>query len=72
MKKRYLKVDGHPDLVRDITTNAVININTEKSERQEYIRKQRIDSREELEQVKNELHNVKMLLQQLLETKSNA
>lgn len=72
MSKKYLKVEGHPDLRRDTATGAIININKEKSERQEFIRSQRVSSKQELEDVKLELHNVKMLLQQMLETKQNA
>ena len=72
MDRKYLKVEGHPDLRRDVATGAIININKEKSERQEFIRSQRVSSKQELEDVKLELHNVKMLLQQMLETKQNA
>jgi len=62
-----LKVEGYPDLVRDIHTNAVININESKADRARARAQAARQQSEDIEEMKNDLHELKALLQQLLD-----
>ena len=73
---QFLKVEGHPSLVRDMTTGVVLNNN--RTEYDEYMdRKRKAEARdaaisqntEEINSIKNELSDIKKLLQQLVSTK---
>ena len=70
---KYLKVAGHAGLVRDTSTGAILNTN--KSEYEEYIaRKRQAEEREaeisqhteDINNIKNELQDIKSLLLQIL------
>jgi hypothetical protein len=70
---KYLKVAGHAGLVRDTTTGAILNTN--KSEYEEYIARQReaeereaeiSQHTEDINNIKNELQDIKSLLLQIL------
>ena len=73
---QFLKVEGHSSLVRDTATGAILNNN--KSEYEEYLdRKRRAEAREaeisqhteDINNIKNELQDIKKLLIQLVSTK---
>lgn len=68
---KLTKVESYPDLRRCSETGALININTSKirSARERLKRLQTKD--EEIEQLKDELGEMKKLLYQLLEKNSN-
>ena len=70
---KYLKVAGHASLVRDTSTGAILNTN--KSEYEEYIARQRqaeereaeiSQHTEDINNIKNELQDIKSLLLQIL------
>lgn len=70
---KYLKVEGHPDLIRNIETNAIINTN--QTEYQEYILRKKLKTEEkkkvntienEVEDIKKDLEEIKLLLRSLL------
>jgi hypothetical protein len=64
---RYVRVDNYPNLVRDRETGAVLNINTEeikKKRQQKMLAKQQAH---EINELKNEVSELKSLLRQLLE-----
>lgn len=72
MIKHYAKVEGHPNLIRDLKTNAIINTDTieldnytvvkEKKEKE----KKRIDKIEnELIELKSSIEEIKMLLKEI-------
>lgn len=70
---KYLKVAGHAGLVRDTSTGAILNTN--KSEYEEYIARQRqaeereaeiSQHTEDINNIKNELQDIKSLLLQIL------
>jgi predicted transcriptional regulator len=72
----FLKVEGHASLVRDTATGAILNNN--RTEFDEYLdRKRRSEARdaeisqhtEDINNIKNELSDIKQLLQQLVSTK---
>ena len=62
-----IKVEGHANLVRDETSHAIINTDVEQY-RLHKVRKQRfIAQREEINTLKTEVSDMKMMLQQLLD-----
>lgn len=72
----FLKVEGHSSLVRDVTTGAILNNN--RTEYEVYLEaKRRNDAREaeisqhteDINNIKNELSEIKQLLKQLVSTK---
>jgi wobble nucleotide-excising tRNase len=73
---QFLKVEGHASLVRDTTTGAILNNN--RTEYEEYLdRKRKAEAREaeiskhteDINNIKNELSDIKQLLLQLVSTK---
>lgn len=67
---RYIKIADHPDLVRDRRTGAILNINTREIQRQKEILRQKQAEKQEIQQLKNDVGEIKSLLHKLLE-KSN-
>ena len=72
----FLKVSGHASLVRDTATGAILNNN--RTEYEEYLfQKRKTEAREteisqhteDINNIKNELSDIKQLLQQLVSTK---
>lgn len=63
----YLKVEGHPDLVRDVKTGAIININTSNIEKTRLAKQAKKRQEQELQDLKNEVSEIKILLRQLIE-----
>jgi hypothetical protein len=63
----YKKVEGHPGLIRDLESNAVIN--KDKSAYQNYIqlRDQKLKEKERLDKLENEVGEIKSLLQKLVD-----
>ena len=73
MVEKYLRVDGHQDLVRDTISHAIINKNTNAYDmavkRSEEAQKQRDEIRDasrEINNLKCEMHEIKKLLEQLV------
>jgi hypothetical protein len=73
--KKYAKVEGHPHLLRDLSTNAIIN--TDSIQSQQYIKakqnkqseREKIDRIEsELNEVKSSLNEIKSMLRNLYES----
>jgi len=73
MKKEYVKVSGHSDLVRDPETNSIINKN--KSEYNEYMMRKNLKSEEnqkvqtiedEVASIKSDVNEIKSLLRELI------
>lgn len=71
--KRYAKVDGHPNLLRDLETNAIINTDKisldsytiAKQKKEDEVR--RIEGIEkDLNQLKSSIDEIKFLLQGIL------
>lgn len=63
----YKKVEGHPGLIRDLESNAVIN--NDKSAYQNYIqmREQKLKEKERLDKLETEVGEIKSLLQKLVD-----
>ena len=72
MDLNYYKVEGHSDLIRDVSTNAIINTNMNEYENYTSLKKikeaekQRIENLEnDLNSMKNDLNEIKNLLRAL-------
>ena len=65
-----IPVEGHRGLYRDENSNAIVNCND--YEYQEYLRAKNssLDEKNEIENLKTELSEIKSLLSKLLENKS--
>ena len=59
---RTIKVEGEPNLVRDLDSNAIINTN--KSEYDKFVEKSR--QKNKINKIEEELNEIKSLLKQLL------
>jgi len=77
MKESYIPVDGHPDLVRDNISHAIINRNVTAYEqarkRAADAQKQRDEIRDttrEINHLKSEMHEIKHLLKELVGNRS--
>ena len=73
MKESYIPVEGHPDLVRDSNSQAIINRNVTAYEqarkRAAAAQKQRDEIRDttrEINHLKSEMHEIKNLLKELV------
>ena len=77
MKEAYTQVEGHPDLVRESSSHAIINRNITAYEqarkRAADAQKQRDEIRDttrEINNLKSEMHEIKHLLKELVENRS--
>lgn len=67
----YKKVDLDPNLARDMTSGAVVNINTKEIQRQKRLLEERRAEKQQLARLQSEMSDIKMLLQQLIEKNNN-
>jgi len=76
--RRYAKVEGHPNLLRDLSTNAIIN--TDKVGSEQYIKtrerkqqeQEKISNMEsEIEDIKSSINEIKSLLRKIYESWRN-
>ena len=73
MSDRFVQVEGHPDLSRDLNSNAIINRNRGAYERAkkraadaQVARDQIRNTTREINTLKSEMHEIKHLLKQLV------
>jgi|TARA_B110000211_G_scaffold57445_1_gene64216 hypothetical protein len=73
MEEKYVQVEGHPDLSRDLNSNAIINRNRGAYERAkkraadaQVARDQIRNTTREINTLKSEMHEIKHLLKQLV------
>tara|TARA_Y100000996_G_C22071524_1_gene457664 strand:- start:226 stop:456 length:231 start_codon:yes stop_codon:yes gene_type:complete len=73
MEEKFIQVEGHPDLSRDINSNAIINRNRgayERAKRRaaeaQAQRDQIRNTTREINTLKSEMHEIKYLLKQLV------
>ncbi|MBN75730.1 MAG: hypothetical protein CL507_00905 [Actinobacteria bacterium] len=64
---KYLKVKDHENLVRDKDTNVVININRSEIEQAKKRKAERIKKEQELNNLKNEVSEIKSMLTKVIE-----
>ena len=73
MEEKFVQVEGHPDLSRDINSNAIINRNRGAYERakrraaEAQVQRDQIrNTTREINTIKSEMHEIKHLLKQLV------
>jgi|TARA_R110000772_G_scaffold100944_1_gene201361 hypothetical protein len=73
MEEKYVQVEGHPDLSRDLNSNAIINRSRSAYERAkkraadaQVARDQIRNTTREINTLKSEIHEIKHLLKQLV------
>ena len=65
--QKYIMVEGSDSFARDVETGAIININSSEIETARKAKQNRIQKKQEFENLKNEVSEIKELLVQLLE-----
>jgi hypothetical protein len=65
MKKKYARVDGYPNLIRDLDTNAIINTDSIESSNYDRNRKIRQRKSEEIDIIKSDLINIKSSIEEI-------
>jgi hypothetical protein len=65
--ERYVPIKGHLDFVRDEKTGMIMNINKNKARRQKILIDEKRKEREEIDELKSDVQEIKAMLQQLLE-----
>ena len=63
----YIKIKGHSDFVRDASSGAIININSGDIEKARLAKQAKKRQEQELQDLKNEMSEIKTLLRQLIE-----
>jgi hypothetical protein len=61
------KVDGNPSLVRDLNNGAILNVDSLAVKRAKEAKMHRNKNKQELEDIKNEVSELKFMMQQILE-----
>jgi len=69
--ERYVPIKGHSDFVRDEKTGMIMNINKNKARRQKILIDEKRKEREEIDELKSDVQEIKAMLQQLLENGRN-
>lgn len=64
-----IRVKDHPDLVRDERSGAIININRTEAEKYKIVSARNRKRNDEVQELKDEVRELKVLLQQLIEKK---
>lgn len=65
MTQRYAKVEGHPNLIRDLDTNAIINTDSIESVNYDRSRNLRKKKEEELNHIKSDIDDMKSSIQEI-------
>lgn len=60
------QVDGHPDLYRDETTNAILNSNSVGYDSYKQARKKRLDQQTQIDNIVRDIDDIKSLLNQII------
>ena len=68
----YKKVDGHESLVRDLSTGAILNINKDEISAARRRKLERKQKEKEFEDLKNDVTEIKSMLQKLIEGKDGS
>jgi len=56
--ENYIKVEGHPGLVRDKTSQAIINNNKEEYKNYIYNRQRKLEEMNRMEEVEHQIENI--------------
>lgn len=62
---RYVNVEGHSDLVKDMKTGAVLNVSNDVTKARK-IKENRKQREAEFDNLKEDVQNIKLMLQQIV------
>lgn len=62
---RYVNVEGHSDLVKDMKTGAVLNVSNDVTKARK-IKENRKQREAEFDNLKDDVQNIKLMLQQIV------
>jgi len=62
---RYVNVEGHSDLVKDMKTGAVLNVSNDVTKARK-IKENRKQREVEFDNLKDDVQNIKLMLQQII------
>ena len=68
----YISVEGYPDLARDKSTGMILNINKGNTDAFIEKRDRELRQRREIENLKSDVQDIKMMLKKLTESFANA
>ena len=63
----YIKVEGHPNLVRDKNSGVILNINKSETNANRIRKEKQREKDNEIEQLKNDVSEIKSMLNKLVE-----
>ena len=63
----YIKIEGHNGYVRDKKSGAVLNLNKSEIEAAKKLKQQRATKEQELDNLKNEVSDIKIMLTKIIE-----
>ena len=63
----YKKVEGHPGLIRDLESNAIVNNDTTAYQNYIKLREQKLKEQQRIENLENEVGEIKNLLNKILD-----
>lgn len=73
IENKYAPVEGYPNLVRDLVSNAILNTDIQSSNSYTYKKNKRIEEKKnmeslsnDVENLKNDINEIKTLLRKLL------
>lgn len=67
MSQRFVKIQDHEELVRDNNSSAVLNVDNQALEQYKARRRKQREKNEEIENLKQDVSEIKSLLYKLLE-----
>jgi hypothetical protein len=62
---RYVNVEGHSDLIKDMKTGAVLNVSNDVTKARK-IKENRKQRETEFDNLKDDVQNIKLMLQQII------
>lgn len=65
MKKKYAKVEGYPNLLRDLDTNAIINIDSKSASTYDRTVQRRKSQSEEIKMIKSDISDLKNTMEEI-------
>lgn len=65
MERQYAKVEGHPNLLRDLNTNAIINTDSFGSDQYNILKKRRSAEKNKIETIEHDLQKLKTDLNEI-------
>jgi hypothetical protein len=62
---KYAKVEGHPNLLRDLSTNAIINTDSFSSDQYTVLKNKKKTEKNKIENIENELSELKSSIEEI-------